>query len=185
MTAPRTVLTFSTELSQKESMQTSASLLSLSSNFVTYFIVHTPSYVTLRCIENLNGLYIVFYCSHSVYQVTTRRIIRLSTSVGLSQAHPNNDCDNNKYVPRTSASSTTLCLPYSVKCWWVKLFGEKSLYSCIWKASFVLLFIVSTIFGWLNFGKSIAKSPNSSMFFPTNILRYTVFPTHVHKNRIV
>ena len=39
-----------------------------------YFITHTPSYAMVRCIENLNGLSIIFYCSHSMDQATLRRI---------------------------------------------------------------------------------------------------------------
>ena len=46
--------------------------------FPLYFIVHTPSYATLRRIENLNGLYIVFYSSHSIHQVTLQRIENLN-----------------------------------------------------------------------------------------------------------
>ena len=37
--------------------------------YPSYFIVHTRSYTTLRCIENLNSLSIIFYCSHSTHQV--------------------------------------------------------------------------------------------------------------------
>ena len=43
-----------------------------------YFIVHTQCYAMLQHIENLNGLFITFYCLHFVHQVTLQRIESLN-----------------------------------------------------------------------------------------------------------
>ena len=42
----------------------------------------------MKCIQNLNGLSIIFYCSHSLHMQRTKRIQTMA-SVGLAQTCPN------------------------------------------------------------------------------------------------
>ena len=57
--------------------------------YIGFFCSHSVHNVTLRRIQNLNGFSIGFFCSHSAHSMTLRRIQRLPTSVGLTQARPN------------------------------------------------------------------------------------------------
>jgi len=53
--------------------------------WLVYCILLSVLQVTTRLIDNFNGLCIVFYCSHSAHQLTTRPIIRLLTRSGSPQ----------------------------------------------------------------------------------------------------
>ena len=58
--------------------------------YIEYPVHHSHSaHVTLRCIQNLNGFFIGFFCSHSADNMMLLRILLLPINVGLAQAHPN------------------------------------------------------------------------------------------------
>ena len=64
-----------------------------------YFIIHTRSYTTLRCIENLNSLSIIFYCSHSMHQVAPQGIETQMACWSYFIVHTLNTHDEFNYQP--------------------------------------------------------------------------------------